>query len=359
MKSRHWPTLFIIAVAISQMGATDCGNALSDTGFDLWCGDQMCNWKKERGDVSRVPTWNQGDPGVELVGDDVAIEQFSPVDSMDGQCLEFDMIADVSIDAHVVLNIDVFGDGSIDHTETIPTASWALQAYKLPIKGVYRGIRFEIAKTGPGRAVLAQIGAKIATGPGCDDATLAITPAPAPLGSPCSDNTGCASNGCVFGECVACIDGGCPVDQTCGIGDPTSPLRDPPRMCVADAARQLGEQCVHDEECASNICVGAGFYGPGNCSSCRTTNDCTSCAVDWPDATALGHSPQVCGAGSHAQPAAAPCASDDDCASGVCNGTPRMQCQDGRACANDTNCPYDGLAHTACTTVGIQGGSCQ
>ena len=48
------PTLFVLAAAVSQIGATDCGNALNDPGFDLWCGDQLCDWKIERGSVSRV-----------------------------------------------------------------------------------------------------------------------------------------------------------------------------------------------------------------------------------------------------------------------------------------------------------------
>ena len=61
----------------------------------------MCAWKTERGDVQKVPTWNAGDPGVELVGNDVAIEQVSPVDSGDGSCLEFDLIADVDENAQV------------------------------------------------------------------------------------------------------------------------------------------------------------------------------------------------------------------------------------------------------------------
>ncbi len=112
---------------------------------------------------SRVsPTWNEGDPGVELVGGDVAIEQLSPVDSADGTCLEFDLIANVDSDAQVTLDIDVFGDGSVEYTETIPTSSWAPLTFKLPIRGPYGGVRFELAKRGSGRAVLAQIGAKIA-----------------------------------------------------------------------------------------------------------------------------------------------------------------------------------------------------
>jgi hypothetical protein len=350
------PTLFVIAAAVSQMGATDCGNALSDPGFDLWCGDQMCDWKIERGSVTRVATWSEGDPGVELDGDDVAIEQLSPVDSGDGNCLEFDLIADVSLDAQVVLNIDVFGDGSVERTETIATTSWAPQAFKLPIQGTFRGIRFEIVKTGPGHAVLAQIGAKITDGPGC--AFSPIVPAPAPLGAPCGDS-GCASGMCELGTCVDCTDGSCPASQTCGIGEPTSPVRIAPRECVGTGSHVLGEQCVVDAECASSICVGATFYRPGNCSTCRTNADCTgdeTCGPAWSDPS---HAPSICGPGLQILASGAACASNADCSSGVCSGTPRLQCEDGRACSTDLNCPFENLKQTACTTVGIQGGNCE
>jgi hypothetical protein len=346
------PTLFILAAAVSQMGATDCnGNVLSDPGFDLWCGDKMCDWKVERGSISRVATWNEGDPGVELDGDDVAIEQLAPVDSSDGKCIQFDLIADVSIDAQVVLNIDVFGDGSVERTETIPTVSWAAQSFELPIQGVFRGVRFEIAKTGPGHAVLAQIAAKVLDN--CD--LPPIVPGPAPAGAPCGDS-GCASGTCQFGVCGDCTDGSCPSNQTCGISEPTSPLRAPPRECVGLGSHALGEQCMVDAECESNICANAGF-APGNCSSCRTDADCNgeTCAAAWFDIRA----PLVCGPGQRIGASGAPCANNDDCSSSVCSGTPRMQCDDGRDCSSDLNCPFDGLKQTACTTVGIQGGNCE
>ena len=56
---------------------------------------QLCAWKLERGDIKRVPTWNEGDSGVELDGTDIAIEQLSPVDSSDGTCIEFTLVANV------------------------------------------------------------------------------------------------------------------------------------------------------------------------------------------------------------------------------------------------------------------------
>src|ERR1041385_4079047 len=88
--------LLAAALAASQLGATDCGGGITrDPGFDLWCGAALCAWKIERGDVRRVATWHEADAGVELVDPDTAIEQFTPVNSHDGTCIRFDLIADV------------------------------------------------------------------------------------------------------------------------------------------------------------------------------------------------------------------------------------------------------------------------
>src|SRR5829696_1451557 len=91
----------VIVAALSQLGSTDCGHAIRDDGFDLWCGEQLCAWKLERGAVKRVPSWNEGDAAVELVGDDVAIQQLSRVNSNDGTCLRFDLVANVETTAEV------------------------------------------------------------------------------------------------------------------------------------------------------------------------------------------------------------------------------------------------------------------
>src|SRR5688572_3846364 len=100
--------LFVVVVA-SQMGATKCGQVLRDPGFDLWCGDQLCAWKLERGEVKRVATWHEGDAGVELVGPDVAIAQLTPVNSGDDTCIQFNLVANVDENAEVYLNVDEIG----------------------------------------------------------------------------------------------------------------------------------------------------------------------------------------------------------------------------------------------------------
>lgn len=358
--------LVFILLVLSQMGATDCGNALRDPGFDVWCGDQLCAWKIERGFALKAPTWNEGDPGVELLGPDTAIEQVSPVDSGDGSCIEFDMIANIDTDAHVTLGVDVFADGSVEYLETLPTSSWTPLAFKLPIAGRYRGVRFELTRVGSGHAVLAQIGAKIVDDCG---ALPSIVPGPAPLGSPCDGPSGCSEGMCVDtffgGYCLGCTDTTCGTTESCGIGDPTSPLRDLPRVCEANGTHELGEQCVHDAECATGICeFGADHntFDPGSqygyCSTCHANGaECATCGQAW---TTGDRAPWVCGPTAHLAAAGAPCVANDECVSSVCNGAERKQCDvDGRACVTAANCPFDGLQNTPCSTVGIQGGSCQ
>jgi hypothetical protein len=355
-------TTFTIALAAaSQLGSTDCGQALRDPGYDLWCGQDLCAWKVERGDIKRVPTWNDGDPGVELVGDDAAIEQVSPVEMKDGSCLEFDMISNIDANAQVKLDVDVFGDGSVEYSSIVPTSSWKPISFQIQIAGVYKGIRFELAKTGSGRAQLANIGAKIVD---CVDGIELVTPAPAPDGAACGDASGCRSGLCGGGTlfdnvCVGCRGGTCAAGDTCGVADPTSPVYAFPLECEPTASRELGENCLFDPECASGIC------NQGACSTCRDASGCTSGETCGPGYPGVAPAPYVCAPGQHARTSGQPCASDDDCASEHCAGTPRMQCDDGRACATAANCPFggpdttNGLQNGPCDTVGVQGGTCQ
>ncbi len=363
------PTLFIAALAVSQMGNTDCGQAIRDSGFDLWCGDQLCAWKLERGNIKRVPTWNQGDSGVELDGTDVAIEQLSPVDSGDGTCIEFTLVANVDTNADVELDIDVYGDGSIEHHERLPSASWKPLSYDLLIQAPYRGIRFELAKTGAGKAQLANIGAKTVDPATCDG-LAPIVPGPAPIGAYCNynDQASCASGICslepdpeafldVTAACSGCdADHPCTGNLVCGLHEPTSPVFWLSSGCVAPAAKELGERCNIDEECASASCVG------GRCSLCDRANTGSAgscaCAPSWTNG------PSVCNPGAHTGPSGSPCGTDDDCASATCDGTPRKECEDGRPCGGALDCPFGigsaaPLQNGACITVGVQGGTCR
>ncbi|HEU4730801.1 MAG TPA: hypothetical protein VFT22_23055 [Kofleriaceae bacterium] len=346
----------LVVVATSQLGATDCdGNITRDPGFDLWCGEALCAWKLERGDLRRVPTWHAADSGVELLGPDSAIEQFTPVDSGDGTCIRFDLIADVDETAQVELGVDIYGDGTIERAFPIPTAHWKPLSYAFAVQAPYTGIRFEIARHGPGRAVVARMRAQRVID-GCDG-VAPLSGGPAPLGALCLSGADCASGICDAVDffsglrCAGCDPArpSCSAGQVCGVDDPGPPERAVPIACVAAASRELGEDCLGDAECAGGVCAG------GVCSTCRPEAGCAGAVCD----RAYDHGPYLCAPGSHAGAPGAPCATDDDCASGACSGAARLQCPDGRACATDASCPVDSnLMPGPCSTVGVQGGSC-
>jgi len=354
-------TIPLLLLATTQLGASDCGSVIRDAGFDLWCGDDLCSWKVLRGEARRATTWHDGDAGVELIGDDAAIAQLSPVEHTDGTCLRFELVADVSVDAEARLGIDVYGDGTIELDERLPTSSWQPLAYKIRIKAPFSGVRFELSKRGPGTAVFAQIGAFTATD--CDGLSE-LDGGPAPVGARCLVDGDCDSGLCrlvpepaaLFGaaqRCTACdpelAAAACAAGEVCGRGRPRSPILGVPIECVAPAGDPLGAQCLADDECASGVCA------EGTCSTCRTS--CASgetCGPAWP------YGPRVCAPGGGLRLAGEPCATAADCASGRCAGDERRACDDGRPCVTDANCPVDdGLIPGACTTVGVQGGSCE
>jgi hypothetical protein len=368
--TKQLSTLVFIAAAGSQLGSTDCGEVARDPSFDLWCGDSLCAWKTERGAIRKVGTWNPGDPGVSFEGDDVAIEQLSPMSNEDGGCVRFNIISKIDATADVELNFDVFGDGTVEQSQRIPDSSWKPITLLFKFSGTFEGVRFEITKQGGGRAVLAQVEASVVDASACDGFPP-IVPMPAPVGARCGGNADCRSGLCIgiyLKHCAACDEAtACPGGEVCGLGMALSPVYDVPEQCVAASSHQLGELCIADAECATGYCEH--FY----CSTCHTalSAGCATgelCAAAWPMDPNLnpdGHSPFVCQPNAHVRTSGQPCASDDDCASSTCDGTPRMQCDDGRACMTAAECPFggpntlNGLQQGPCNTVGIQGGTCR
>lgn len=356
--------LLLLAAAVSQLGATDCGEIIKDDGFDLWCGEVLCSWKLVRGEVRQVATWHEADSGVELLGTDTAISQMTPVNHYDTNCIRFDLVANVDESAEVRLNIDVYGDGSIELSERIPTSHWKPLSYKIAMAAPYTGVRFELTKRGTGTAVLAQISAETATGE-CTGLTP-INGGPARNGAFCVDDANCDSGLCRYVDdptallgvarvCVGCDPDAstCTTGSVCGVGEAGSYVYRVPIECVPAAARELGEQCISNAECESNVC--AEFV----CSTCSATVACAGaeeCRLAYPNGPAL------CSPGLHIRVSGEPCATDGDCASNQCNGAERKQCSDGRVCSSPASCPVDdddGLSQGPCDSVGIQGGSCQ
>ncbi len=364
------PSLAVALLAASQLGATDCGQVLRDPGFDVWCGDSLCSWKLLRGDIDQVGTWTEGDSGVSFLGDDSAIQQVAPVNSNDGLCIRFSMIANIEENAEVFLDIDVEADGTVERSERVVNTRWEKVTFLISVAPPYDGIRFELAKHGTGEAILANIGAELASD--CAGLTQ-IVPAARPVGASCDDFAPCDSGLCIQSGttlpaaslglvCAGCDpslgDAACTGGEVCGLSAPLSPVLVVPMTCIPPASRELAEQCISDAECGSGKCA-RGTSGAGVCSTCKTADDCggATCAASW---LAGSRGPNVCRPGAGTGAAGSGCGTDDDCASGTCAGSDAQACDiDGRPCATDLNCPTGtDLIPGTCNTVGIQGGTC-
>jgi hypothetical protein len=86
------------------------------------------------------------------------------------------MVADLDESVDLRLQMDVWGDGSYEYDERIPTSDWRHLSYLVRLPDSYDGVRFRLAKRGSGRAVLANIGAEIADPLECTTPPLVVTP---------------------------------------------------------------------------------------------------------------------------------------------------------------------------------------
>jgi hypothetical protein len=346
--------LLAIALVLGAGGATECGQIVDDRGFDLWCDDSLCTWVLEKGDIAPAATWHPDDLGVEMIGDDTAISQMTPVDFHDGTCVRFTLVADIAEDAEVRLLMDVFGDGSVEMDERIPTSDWRKLTYLVRMPADYSGVRFRLTKRGTGHAVLANIGAEIAQ---TDDCTTPALTTVRPDGGFCVADADCTSGQCfewpgdwkdVCGACGADTD--CTGGELCVVGGAIDGWLAVASQCLPPNTLADGLHCLRDQECASGLCV------DGVCGECRATTDCGGAAC----VAAAAPVPARCDRG---RASGATCFTAADCDSGVCNGTALLGC-DGkldRECATDADCPgelSDPDDHS-CATVGFAGGTCQ
>ena len=357
----------LVLVAATSGGATDCGQIIDDRGFDVWCGESLCRWSLDKGAIARAATWHAADNGVELVGPDVSISQITEVNSTDGRCLAFDLVADVAEDAEVRLQMDVFGDGSIELDERLPTSDWRALSFRVRMPEFYQGVRFRLTKLG-GHAVLANIGASIAKDLECAGAPLVV--GTRPNGVTCTEATQCTSGRCIPGffgaTCGDCeVDGDCTGGAICGVVDRAEAHLGLWTECVAPSSAPANGQCRQDSQCATGLCEG------GACSVCDDAVDCGGAACEplvFTIEYADGREPVAIDGGLHCAvggtvASGGACLEPADCASGTCSGDPLAMCTTTwlpRRCRDDMECPGYGFgAGPACVTVGTRGGTCQ
>lgn len=178
MRMRTSIEIFLAFTGITLLSGYGCtDDLLADPGFDMWCGEQLCNWEVEHGRVGKAATWDAMDEGAALAGPRVVISQYAPIDPRDAHSICFSLLADADDGASLLLELDFDDDDIPEYAHTIPADDWELVRLWAVAPGDYQGVRFRIVKEGWHRAIIAQVRATDASYDGCEGA-LVLDPLP-------------------------------------------------------------------------------------------------------------------------------------------------------------------------------------
>ncbi len=150
-------SILFATFAFLTLSAEECGTIhyIDDSGFDLWCDEELCSWDVEMGEVARAPSWHKADYSVEFVGKEVVISQLSTRAAT--TCLRFEVLADIDENARVFLEMDFFDDGVVDYERELGHVRWERLVHLVATPATWDSVRFTLRKDGAGRARLAQI----------------------------------------------------------------------------------------------------------------------------------------------------------------------------------------------------------
>ncbi|MFT5685818.1 MAG: hypothetical protein ACI8RZ_006772 [Myxococcota bacterium] len=330
---------------------------LTDSSFDVWCGDTLCSWEVEAGSIAKVPTWHSADYGVSMVGEEVILSQRLTVTQEELDCIEFRLTADIGEDATISLQLDFLDDGIDEYSHPLTSDNFEESSYFITPPSWFDSVRFTLHKQGSGEAILGQIRA-LSEGP-ADCLADPLILSERPDGAPCDAADECSGGTCAevtlpsssgtytLSTCSSCeTDADCA--GVCGLSA-SEPELQSFLTCETDQGALLGEYCATDAECDSSFCTDS------QCSECATTADCdgeNTCTERIP----LAHH-QCLG---EPRPAGAPCLYSTDCSSGTCDGEQiQRACNtDGRVCTSSDDCPWEELG-AECVSTGLQDGTCQ
>ena len=109
--------LVSLMMCLASLAACET-DLIDDPGFQLWCGEELCAWELEEGEIRKVPTWHTHDYGVDLVGAPVLLSQGA---QSSASCVRIEVTSRVEEDAMVTVEVDADGDGDVDRT--VPVGS--------------------------------------------------------------------------------------------------------------------------------------------------------------------------------------------------------------------------------------------
>ncbi|MDB4946753.1 MAG: hypothetical protein JWP97_6287 [Labilithrix sp.] len=324
---------FLVLLVGCALFASGCEDLISDPNFHTWCGDQLCSWKLESGQIRKAPTWHPKDLGVELL--DGTAPSFttaiSQVAVQNPKCLQFSVVGDVAPEAQVSVQVDFDNDGLVEYEQQIAAVGFREQRTQITAPPYYANIKFTIIKKGTGKAVLAQMDVR-----SVDTCTAApVKLKSQPLGLPCAtngDTDQCQSGVCCDGLCAeCCVSDGVEAPDLGDAGDgeapPPGPV-DPLNHCSDGAAcGRLPLLSIQREgvEAFSGIFRSA--------------------------------IPYQCDPGHRQRPAGAECLVDQDCSSGTCEG----EAWSVRNIESDAGppCPAPPEGRANCNVFGVRGGRCR
>lgn len=142
-------------VAASSFGAAACEtDVVDDTGFQLWCGESLCSWVVEEGEIGKVSTWHEHDYGVALVGSPVLLSQ----SAQRGACaVRIEVTSEIDEAATVSVEIDGDGDGVVDRSVVVPSSDgYTSRAWEVGVDLTHEGTIY-LRKSGEGHAVIARL----------------------------------------------------------------------------------------------------------------------------------------------------------------------------------------------------------
>ena len=315
-------------------------DSLQNQSFDAWCGDNLCLWETNEGAIEKVSTWHEEDYGASFLEDPSVISQ--QVLNGSTKCFLFTVMADVADDAALYLEIDYLDDdlSNPEFSQRIEAPDWNKVKVDAVVPSWCDEFRIILRKTGSGKAVVASIYDER-----YDSCPMEVPEDERPTGFVCADDDECKDAMCDpfvamddnagFYSCGTCSTASdCETGEACGL-ESSRDREVMYRACGEPARHTLGERCLFDDECKSDICCG------GQCSQCCNDDDCDE-ALSCIEAAPL--EPHRCAPEAGAQPEEAPCLKDEDCESGVCEASVDRSylsicTSDGRLCTSNDDCP--------------------